>query len=56
VPKAYSKQMQIVGDCVHLKADVDSYNQNENPEKPIQIPFDFTVDVLEAEPQVQTIG
>lgn len=43
------RRQQIVGDCRQLKADADSYNQNNNPGEPIQIVFDFTFDVLEAE-------
>lgn len=43
------RRHQIVGDCRQLKADVDSYNENKNPGEPIQIVFDFTFDVLEAE-------
>lgn len=43
------RRQQIVGDCRQLKVDVDSYNENKNPSEPIQIVFDFTLDVLEAE-------
>jgi hypothetical protein len=43
------RRRQIVGDCVHLKTDVDSYNENNNPGAPIQIPFDFTLDIQETE-------
>lgn len=43
------RRRQIVGDCRQLKADMDSYNQNYNPSDPIQMVFDFTLDVLEAE-------
>jgi len=43
------RRRQVVGDCRQLKADVDSYNQNYNPGDPIQMVFDFTLDVLEGE-------
>jgi hypothetical protein len=38
---------QVLGDCVHLKTDLDSYNENRNPGPNIQMSFDFTDDVLE---------
>lgn len=40
---------QIVGDCRHLKTDVDSFNENRWPNNPIQLPLDFTSDVAEYE-------
>lgn len=43
------RRKQIVGDCSQLKADVDSYNQNYNPNEQIEMVFDFTLDVLESE-------
>ncbi|HWQ69052.1 MAG TPA: hypothetical protein VN494_03695 [Patescibacteria group bacterium] len=43
------RRRQIVGDCRQLKADVDSYNQNYNPGDPIQMIFDFRLDVLETD-------
>jgi hypothetical protein len=43
------RRRQIVGDCVHLKNDVDAYNFNFNTGRPIQIPFDFTRDIREAQ-------
>lgn len=43
------RRRQIVGDCKQLKNDVDSYNENRRPTKPIQVVFDFTYDLLEAE-------
>ena len=43
------RRQQIVGDCKQLKLDVDSYNENENSGKPIQMVFDFTRDLIEAE-------
>lgn len=43
------RRQNIVGDCKHLKTDVDSYNENQNTGKPIQLLLDFTNDVAEAE-------
>lgn len=43
------RRQQIVGDCRQLKTDVDSYNQNASPPRPIQMVFDFTEDLEEAE-------
>jgi hypothetical protein len=39
----------VVADCHQLKVDVDSFNENGNPGKPIQISFDFRADVEELE-------
>lgn len=43
------RRLQIVSDCRQLKVDVDSYNQNQNDGRPIQMIFDFTVDLEELE-------
>jgi len=43
------RRKQIVGDCRQLKADVDSYNENARPDRPIQMVLDFTNDVAELE-------
>jgi hypothetical protein len=43
------RRKQILGDCKQLKADVDSFNDNRNPENPIQVVFDFTLDLAEIE-------
>jgi len=43
------RRQQIIGDCKQLKLDVDSYNENKNDDKPIQLILDFTLDVAEAE-------
>ncbi|MGA2464409.1 MAG: hypothetical protein ABSH06_08665 [Thermodesulfobacteriota bacterium] len=43
------RRQQIVGDCRQLKTDIDSYNENKTPTKPIQMVFDFTLDLKEAE-------
>jgi len=41
------RRHQIIGDCRHLKADVDSYNDNANTGPAIQMIFDFTLDLEE---------
>jgi len=41
------RRQQIVGDCVQLATDVDVYNDKRRPTEPIQIPLDFTLDVME---------
>jgi len=43
------RRHQILGECKQLKRDVDSYNQNRVPTAPIQMIFDFTLDLEEAE-------
>ena len=43
------RRQQIVGDCRQLKVDVDSYNENRSAERPIQMIFDFTLDLAEIE-------
>src|SRR6266478_1070135 len=42
------RRQQIVGDCKQLKSDVDSFNQNYNPGKQIEMVFDFRRDLEEA--------
>lgn len=39
----------IVGDCRQMKVDVDSYNDAHPEAEPIQIVFDFTMDLAEIE-------
>jgi hypothetical protein len=41
------RREQIVADCVQLKTDLDSYNDNQNDGEPLQIGLDFTTDVNE---------
>ncbi|NQW24688.1 MAG: hypothetical protein HQ475_14760 [SAR202 cluster bacterium] len=41
------RRQQIVGDCNQLKSDVDSFNDNRNSLDPIQMRFDFTMDLQE---------
>ncbi|MGD0631789.1 MAG: hypothetical protein ABR987_20855 [Terracidiphilus sp.] len=43
------RRKQVVDDCRQLKLDVDSYNDSKPKERPIQIVFDFTVDLEELE-------
>jgi hypothetical protein len=43
------RRQGIVGDCRQLKADVDSYNDAHMAENPIQIVFDFSMDLAELE-------
>ena len=43
------RRQQIVGDCKQLKADVDSYNELNLYVEPLQIVFDFTMDLAEIE-------
>ena len=43
------RREQVVGDCRQLKTDVDSYNENVNEADPIQMIFDFTLDLEELE-------
>jgi len=43
------RRKQIVGDSRQLKNDVDSFNENANTGKSIQLVLDFTQDVAELE-------
>jgi hypothetical protein len=43
------RRRSIVGDCKQLKTDVDSYNDNLNSGDAVQIVFDFTEDLEEAD-------
>jgi len=43
----------IVGECVQLKNDVDSYNDNNATGSTIQMVFDFSDDILEREQPMQ---
>ena len=48
------RRQQIVGDCHQLKTDVDSYNENANTGKSIQMEFDFTQDLAELDAMEET--
>ena len=39
------RRRQIVGDCVQLKLDVDSFNDNNTEGRHYQLPLDFSEDV-----------
>ena len=41
------RRKQIVGECVQLDIDKDSFNENRKPSKQIELSFDFTADVAE---------
>ena len=41
------RRQHIFGECRQLKTDVDSYNDNINIGEPIQMIFDFTLDLEE---------
>jgi hypothetical protein len=43
------RRQGIVGDCRQFKTDVDSYNDAYPDAEPIQIVFDFTMDLAELE-------
>jgi hypothetical protein len=43
------RRVGIVGDCRQFKVDVDSYNDAHPTDEPIQIVFDFTMDLAELE-------
>ncbi|MGC9225383.1 MAG: hypothetical protein ACP5E2_15835 [Terracidiphilus sp.] len=43
------RRQGIVRDCRHLKADVDSYNQNQHEGEAIQLILDFSPDMEEYE-------
>lgn len=42
-----NRRQQIVVDCHQLKLDVDSYNENFNKSRKIQMVFDFRDDIEE---------
>jgi hypothetical protein len=44
---AASRRNQILGQCWQLKNDLDSYNERRTPEQPIQLDFNFNVDLEE---------
>lgn len=50
------RRQQIVGDCVQLKTDIDVYNVKRTPAEPIQIPLDFTLDVMELQQVVRKVA
>ena len=50
------RRMQVLGDCRHLKTDVDSYNDNNKHGAEIQMIFDFSEDLAELEQPVKYDG
>ena len=40
---------KIVGECRQLKTDLDSYNDAHSNDEPMQISFDFNMDLAEIE-------
>lgn len=38
---------QTIGDCLQISYDEEHWNRTHPNEKPIQIPMDFTEDILE---------
>lgn len=46
---AQQRRGHIIAECKQLKTDIDSFNENRNPERPINMVFDFTLDLEEAE-------
>jgi hypothetical protein len=44
-----NRRKGIVGDCRQFKTDVDSYNENHPEQEPIQIVFNFEMDLAEIE-------
>lgn len=44
-----NRRQGIVGDCRQFKVDVDSYNDAHVEEEPINMVFDFTMDLAELE-------
>jgi len=52
---AANRRNQILGQCWQLKNDMDSYSERRCPEQPIQMDFDFNVD-LEELSQLDDVG
>jgi len=44
---AANRRNQILGQCCQLKNDMDSYSERRCPEQPIQMDFNFNVDLEE---------
>jgi hypothetical protein len=44
---AANRRNQILGQCLQLKSDMDSYSERKCPEQPIQMDFDFNIDLEE---------
>jgi len=50
------RRMQVLGDCKHLKTDVDSWNDNNKYGVHIQMEFDFSEDLAEMEQPAEYVG
>ncbi len=50
------RRLQVLGDCKHLKIDVDSFNDNNRFGARIQMEFDFTRDLEELEQPSEYVG
>jgi hypothetical protein len=44
---AANRRNQVLGQCWQLKNDVDSYNERRCPDEPIQMDFNFNIDLEE---------
>jgi hypothetical protein len=44
---AANRRNQVLGQCLQLKNDIDSYNDRHCPDRPIQIDFNFNIDLEE---------
>jgi hypothetical protein len=44
-----NRRNQILGECRQLKNDLESYNERRCPDQPIQVEFNFTMDLAELE-------
>jgi plasmid maintenance system killer protein len=44
---AANRRNQVLGQCWQLKQDIDSYSEQRCPERPIQIDFNFNIDLEE---------
>jgi hypothetical protein len=44
---AANRRNQVLGQCSQLKNDIDSYNERRCPDNPIQMDFNFNIDLEE---------
>ena len=44
---AANRRNQVLGQCLQLKNDIDSYNDRRCPDQPIQMDFNFNIDLEE---------
>jgi hypothetical protein len=52
---AANRRNQILGECRQLKTDMDSYSERKCPDAPIQVDFNFNID-LEELGQMDDVG